>query len=388
MRLNNADWWTARRLLVAGALILALAGCNRAQPAPPTAAVIGQFSTPKSTSTPTPTPRAVPTAMASATPLPPTPAPTEPPASPPASSTPPPPSAPSSTPAPIDPPPTPAACSDLAVFVDDITIPDETNLKQDEPFRKVWRLRNVGDCTWEGYRLVFSEGEIMNAPLENPIPPTAPGATVDIAVDMVAPGRGGRYAGNWELLSAGGERFGLGSDRRGKVWVIIRIGFFLTPTPTLPAGAGAPTPAPAAAGCAATRNTDFEAQVLALMNQARQEAGLPALEVQSQLSAAAFKHSLDMSCANFVNHIGSDGGTWFDRVSAQGYASYSTARENIYVGSPDFGGNPQGAFTWWMNSKVHRDNILFATVTEVGIGYAFNPNSDYGGYYTVVFARP
>jgi uncharacterized protein YkwD len=95
-----------------------------------------------------------------------------------------------------------------------------------------------------------------------------------------------------------------------------------------------------------------------------------------------------MACNHYVDHTGSDGSTWFSRVASQGYANYNSAHENIYVGHPEFGGTPQGAMTWWMNSQVHRDNILFTTVTEIGIGIVTWPTSDWGGYYTVEFARP
>jgi uncharacterized protein YkwD len=94
-----------------------------------------------------------------------------------------------------------------------------------------------------------------------------------------------------------------------------------------------------------------------------------------------------MACNDFISHNGSDGSTWYDRIKAQGYANYSSARENIYVGNPAFGGDAQGAFTWWMNSKIHHDNILYPTVTELGIAYVFNQNSTYAGYYTLDLAR-
>jgi uncharacterized protein YkwD len=106
-----------------------------------------------------------------------------------------------------------------------------------------------------------------------------------------------------------------------------------------------------------------------------------------QLSAAAYAHSADMACMDFVDHTGSDGSTWTTRIKARDY-SYSCASENIYVGNPAFGGDVAGAFNGWMNSQVHRDNILSPKVTQIGIACVFNPSSAYGGYYTLVFARP
>ena len=135
------------------------------------------------------------------------------------------------------------------------------------------------------------------------------------------------------------------------------------------------------------QNTDYEAQILTLINQARADHGLAALTLQAPLTAAARGHSQDMACNDFVDHTGSDGSSWYNRIQAQNY-NYSYASENIYVGDPDFGGDAQGAFTWWMNSDVHRANILNPKVTSIGIGYAYYAGSTYKGYYTVDFARP
>jgi uncharacterized protein YkwD len=37
---------------------------------------------------------------------------------------------------------------------------------------------------------------------------------------------------------------------------------------------------------------------------------------------------------------------------------------------------------------VHRDNILKAENVDMGVGYVYDASSEWGGYYTVVFARP
>ena len=48
---------------------------------------------------------------------------------------------------------------------------------------------------------------------------------------------------------------------------------------------------------------------------------------------------------------------------------------------------PTMAMNWWMNSEVHRNNILSAKLTQIGIAYALNPQTG-AGYYTLVFAVP
>ena len=89
-----------------------------------------------------------------------------------------------------------------------------------------------------------------------------------------------------------------------------------------------------------------------------------------------------MACSSLLSHTGSDGSYVNTRVAAAGYsASYS--EEIIYAG-----GGPQTAFDWWMNDKLHRDAILSAKATEMGVGYAYLSSSTYGGYFTVDFASP
>jgi uncharacterized protein YkwD len=146
-------------------------------------------------------------------------------------------------------------------------------------------------------------------------------------------------------------------------------------------------PPPAPPNCNPERNTSFENQVLTLINQARASNGLASLNADQKLAQSALVHSTDMACTDFVDHSGSNGSSWYDRITAQGYV-YSSATENIYVGNPQFGGTPQGAYEWWMNSQIHRDNILDPKMTDIGVGYIFNTDSEYGGYYTVNFARP
>lgn len=110
------------------------------------------------------------------------------------------------------------------------------------------------------------------------------------------------------------------------------------------------------------------------------------MTMQSQLRAAARVHSTDMACNSFVSHTGSDGSRPADRVLAQGY-SFSWIGENIFATS-NTSNAPLQAITWWMNSAPHRNNILSPNYTEIGLGYIYNANSAYGGYFTAVFARP
>ncbi len=280
---------------------------------------------------------------------------------------------------------TPRDCSDLAAFYGDVTIPDNTPLQQNTPFVKTWAIRNEGTCTWDAnYALVFAGGDPLSGPLSTPLPETRPGEIMEVSVDLVSPAQGGLYTGYYEFSNSEGRRFGVNSGGVDKIWVAISVSWY-QPGEAEPS-AGIPE-AERNSSCNYTENSAYISQLLELINQARAGQNLAALELDTRLSAAALKHSIDMGCQGFLDHTGSDGSKYGQRVQAQGY-SYSYVSENIYAGSPDFGGDAQGAFDWWMNSTVHRNNILSSKVTQIGIGYASVPGSPYGGYYTLNFARP
>ena len=59
-----------------------------------------------------------------------------------------------------------ATTCDWAQFITDATVPDGTSFAPGTAFRKTWRLRNIGTCTWTtGYSLVYDSGEKFSAPL-------------------------------------------------------------------------------------------------------------------------------------------------------------------------------------------------------------------------------
>ncbi len=132
-------------------------------------------------------------------------------------------------------------------------------------------------------------------------------------------------------------------------------------------------------------NAAFESEVVALINQERQAAGLPPLQVHSALQQASRSHSEDMACNDFFSHIGSDGSTPWDRAVRAGY-NPSYIAENLYMGSGSYN-TPQAVVTGWMNSPGHRANILAPEPVHIGVGYIFDPATGFG-YVTALFGRP
>jgi len=98
---------------------------------------------------------------------------------------------------------TPIPCN-LAYFVDDITYDDNTVVAPGLNFTKIWRLRNVGTCTWTSpYKVAFDHGNGMGVPAGYTQSLTGgtvpPGQNVDISVDLSAPTTNGTYRGDWSL---------------------------------------------------------------------------------------------------------------------------------------------------------------------------------------------
>lgn len=113
---------------------------------------------------------------------------------------------------------TPSSCKSNAVFVSDITIPDNTVVDKGSSLVKTWRIRNTGECTWEnGYMLAFQDGEQMGAPDTVVVAPTARDAAVDISVPFTAPVASGTYTSTWRMRAPDGTAFG------NRVYMLIRV---------------------------------------------------------------------------------------------------------------------------------------------------------------------
>jgi uncharacterized protein YkwD len=270
----------------------------------------------------------------------------------------------SPTPDALTPHPTPA-CRDSAVFVEDITFPDNTSLKAGEKFTKTWKLQNTGTCKWTGYTVAFVSGDKMEAPDSVPVPETEAKSPVEVSVDLIAPNTNGSYTGNFELRNAEGKSIPLGTEPT--FWVRIAVGD----------GTQGTTAEQTTGNCTYTENPEYVQTLIDLINKAREEVGRKPLTVNEQLTAAARAHSLDMACKDFMKHSGSDGSWTGDRVTEAGYTK-PYYLELLAIGLP------QDAMNQWRIEKKDWDLVLNSRVTEIGVGYVFSKYSSYGGYWTVV----
>ena len=105
-----------------------------------------------------------------------------------------------------------------------------------------------------------------------------------------------------------------------------------------------------------------EKQLFALLNQARREAGLPALAWDDQLAAVARAHSDEMRKTGVVAHVSPTTGSAADRVKAAGIKT-AVVLENV---ARAYGVHE--AHDGLMDSPGHRANILSRSATHVGVG--------------------
>jgi hypothetical protein len=133
----------------------------------------------------------------------------------------------------------------------------------------------------------------------------------------------------------------------------------------------------------ATGLSSIEQQIVDLVNQERQSRGLPALQVNLALAAAAQRHSTNMARVEEMAHE-LDGVTLptpGTRIDYVGY-NWSTWGENVAYNFR----SAESVMTAWMNSSGHRANILNANFTEIGVGVRYSSGGE--PYYTQVFGRP
>jgi uncharacterized protein YkwD len=128
----------------------------------------------------------------------------------------------------------------------------------------------------------------------------------------------------------------------------------------------------AAPASAATSTTTLESQVMSLLNTQRVAHGCAPLRTDSRLRSAARAHSLDMVQKAYFSHTGSDGSNFVTREVRAGYPSAAASAENIA-----WGYSASSLVTAWMNSPVHRTNILDCASRAGGVGMAYSGSTPY-----------
>jgi hypothetical protein len=126
---------------------------------------------------------------------------------------------------PIPQAPVPLSRCDAASFIADVTFPDGSLVIRNNAFTKIWRIQNVGTCSWtSSYALVFTSGDLMNGPSAVALNRNInPGEYVEIAATLTAPNKDGKYRGYWKLRNASGVLFGVGTQADTAFWVDVKV---------------------------------------------------------------------------------------------------------------------------------------------------------------------
>jgi hypothetical protein len=100
-------------------------------------------------------------------------------------------------------------CIDDLLFLEDVTIPDGTQLPPGEIVDKRWTVQNTGSCNWDRrYRLRMIEGASPEQSLEQALYPARSGTRAIIQVLFTAEKDPGTYRKAWQAINPEGKAFG------------------------------------------------------------------------------------------------------------------------------------------------------------------------------------
>jgi hypothetical protein len=110
----------------------------------------------------------------------------------------------------LPPQPTPTLiCTDNLLFIDDITIPDNSVVAPSSKLDKQWLVQNNGDCNWDArYRLRLVSGDPFGASPEQALYPARAGTQANLRILFTAPQETGDYVSEWQAFDANGIPFG------------------------------------------------------------------------------------------------------------------------------------------------------------------------------------
>lgn len=126
----------------------------------------------------------------------------------------------------------------------------------------------------------------------------------------------------------------------------------------------------------------LEARLLELMNRARVEQGLAALELDAQLVEMARERSKDMAARNYFAHTTPEGDLVFNMMDRRGIL-YQLAGENLARNNYPQDQSAEVAHQGFMKSPTHAENVMDKLFNKVGIGVSVAPNGLV--YFTQLF---
>ncbi|HNB52989.1 MAG TPA: NBR1-Ig-like domain-containing protein, partial [Anaerolineales bacterium] len=101
------------------------------------------------------------------------------------------------------------SCTNNLVYLEDLTLPDGTNVNPGETLDKRWQVKNDGTCNWESdYTLRLITGPDMGANPEQALYPARAGTEATLRILYTAPAESGIYRSAWQAFDPSGQAFG------------------------------------------------------------------------------------------------------------------------------------------------------------------------------------
>ena len=124
-----------------------------------------------------------------------------------------------------------------------------------------------------------------------------------------------------------------------------------------------------------------EQAIFNMTNEAREKDKKQTLQPDPVLFQVARAHGANLAKKGVLSHV-IDGKNPADRVRDAGYR-FSWVAENIAAG---YRWSPETTFQVWMNSQIHKTNIMDEKFRAIGISVVHGDNDQI--YYVQVFAAP
>jgi len=102
-----------------------------------------------------------------------------------------------------------ANCLNQLEFLDDLTIPDGTEVLPGEKIIKRWLIENTGSCNWNSfYSMQLISGLALGAEKMQGLYPARQSTKAILEITFSAPDNPGRYNSWWQAYASDGDRFG------------------------------------------------------------------------------------------------------------------------------------------------------------------------------------
>ncbi len=100
-------------------------------------------------------------------------------------------------------------CVNQLEFLDDLTIPDGTEVVPGGKITKRWLIENTGSCNWNSsYSMQLISGLALGAEKMQGLYPARQSTKAILEITFSAPDNPGRYNSWWQAYASDGDRFG------------------------------------------------------------------------------------------------------------------------------------------------------------------------------------